>query len=102
MFTRAKAITAGVLVFALGGVLLIAQPFGQQGGSVLAAGTDGAGLEPATVTGTFEGLATSSDVETDLIDGYARNQSGWTGRLEMSDPRLTGGELGAQRSRYYF
>jgi hypothetical protein len=34
MFSPAKAITAGALVFALGGVLLISQPFNQQGGSV--------------------------------------------------------------------
>jgi len=54
MFSPAKAITAGALVFAIGGVLLIAQPFGQQS-SVPGAAIDGAGLEPASVTGTFTG-----------------------------------------------
>lgn len=33
MFSPTKAITAGALVFAIGGVMLIAQPFGQQGGN---------------------------------------------------------------------
>jgi len=40
MFSPVKAITAGAIVFALGGVLLIAQPFDQQGGSVPGAATD--------------------------------------------------------------
>ena len=31
MFSPAKAITAGALVFAIGGVMLMAQPFHQQG-----------------------------------------------------------------------
>ena len=34
MFSPVKAITAGALVFALGGVLFIAQPFDQQAGSI--------------------------------------------------------------------
>ena len=40
MFSPVKAITAGALVFALGGVMLIAQPFDQQGGSVPGAATE--------------------------------------------------------------
>ncbi len=43
MFSPANAITAGALVFAIGGVMLIAQPFDQQV-SVLGATTDEAGL----------------------------------------------------------
>ncbi len=34
MFSPVKAITVGTLVFAIGGAFLIAQPFGQQEGSV--------------------------------------------------------------------
>jgi hypothetical protein len=51
MFSPVKAITAGALVFALGGVLLIAQPFDQQGGIVPGAATDAEG-ESTAVTGT--------------------------------------------------
>ena len=40
MFSPVKAITAGALVFALGGMFLIAQPFGQQGATVPGAATD--------------------------------------------------------------
>ena len=51
MFSPVKAITAGALVFALGGVLLIAQPFDQQGGSVPGAATDADIVPPVEVTG---------------------------------------------------
>ena len=40
MLSPVKAITAGALVFAIGGVLLIAQPFDQRGASVPGAVTD--------------------------------------------------------------
>ena len=52
MLSPVKAITAGALVFALGGVMLIAQPFGQQG-SVPGAETDTEAEAPAWVTGTL-------------------------------------------------
>ena len=51
MFSPAKAITAGALVFAIGGVLLIAQPFDQQGGSVPGAATDTEVVPATWVTG---------------------------------------------------
>jgi len=53
MFSPAKAITAGALVFAIGGVLLIAQPFDQQGGSVPGAATDIERAAPVEFTGRF-------------------------------------------------
>ena len=55
MFSPAKAITAGALVFALGGVLLIAQPFDQPRVSVPGAETDAAvdGMGEAWITGTM-------------------------------------------------
>jgi len=95
MFSPAKAITAGALVFALGGVLLIAQPFDQQGGSVPGAATDGAGLEPAKVTGTISGwdedlFDASFESEGSIEDGFIRDQWEVRAQLEMSDSRLTG------------
>ena len=91
MFSPVKAITAGALVFALGGVLLIAQPFGQQGGGVPGAATDGAGLEPAKVTGTISGWD-DFEVESEgsIEDGFIRDQWEERAQLEMSDSRLTG------------
>jgi hypothetical protein len=50
MFSPVKAITAGALIFAIGGAFLIAQPFGQQGGSVPGAVTDTEAMRPALVT----------------------------------------------------
>jgi hypothetical protein len=74
MFSPAKAITAGALVFALGGVLLIAQPFDQQGSSVPGAATDAEAMRPALVTGT-------------MVHHYPSETDG---RVETSDARLTG------------
>ncbi len=51
MFSPVKTITAGALIFAVGGVFLIAQPFDQQGGVVPGAVTDTPG-ESTSVTGT--------------------------------------------------
>jgi hypothetical protein len=42
MFSPVKAITAGALVFAIGGALVIAQPFDQQSSAPPGAATDGA------------------------------------------------------------
>lgn len=74
MFSPINAITAGALVVAIGGAFLIAQPFGQQGGSVPGAATDAEALRPALITGTM----------------VHHNPSWETGRVEASDPRLTG------------
>ena len=52
MFSPAKAITAAALVFGIGSVMLIAQPFDQQGGSVPGAATDTGPVDPVWVTGT--------------------------------------------------
>lgn len=55
MFSPVKAALIGALVFALGGVLFIAQPFGQQGATVPAAATVVPASSPApstAVTGT--------------------------------------------------
>ena len=53
MFSPVKAITAGALVFAIGGVMLIAQPFDQQVGSVPGAATDDPALAPSFYSGTL-------------------------------------------------
>ena len=67
MFSPAKAITAGALVFALGGVLLIAQPFEQQGGRVPGAATDAERAEPVEFTGSW-GFG-GAEVRAATVDG---------------------------------
>jgi hypothetical protein len=79
MFSPAKAITAGALVFAIGGVLLIAQPFDQQGSSVPGAAIDTERAATEGVTGELRG----SDDDCDS-DDYCTQE--WS----MSDPRLEG------------
>jgi len=93
MFSPVKAITAGALVFALGGVLLIAQPFDQQGGSVPGAATDAEGMTPALVTGSLVSDLRTGDFNNrgqspDRITRY--ELTGEMARAEMSDPRLNG------------
>jgi len=93
MFSPVKAITAGALVFAIGGVLLIAQPFDQQS-SVPGAETDTEAVAPAWVTGTIALGASCSgptastpepDVQPEREHHRCSTQT-WT----TSDPRLTG------------
>ena len=77
MFSPVKAITAGALVFALGGVLLIAQPFDRQGGSVPGAET----TDPATA------------VEFTGTTGFGpKRGSYWVNTIvePFTDPRLAG------------
>jgi len=94
MFSPAKAITAGALVFAIGGAFLIAQPFDQQGGDVPGAATDDppGGEAAALVSGRF----VSSDNDFESSDTFPFEQTVRqrgrenTGRSEMSDERLSG------------
>ena len=65
MFSPAKAITTSALIVAIGGVMLIARPFDQQGPSVLGATIDPciAPVLPVTGTiifGTVKGLTRSN------------------------------------------
>ena len=68
MLSPVKAITAGAIVFAVGGVFLIAQPFGQQG-SVPGAEADFA--PPVEVTGTS--ASPSGCTETDYEGSFEDN-----------------------------
>jgi hypothetical protein len=91
MFSPAKAITVGALVFALGGVLLIAQPFEQQG-SVPGAATE----DPAMAPSFFSGAPGDDWVNTPpaterredgVIDGTGES---YTVSWEANDPRISG------------
>ncbi len=93
MLGPVKAITAGALVFALGGVLLIAQPFGQEssvpGAELKSAPATGQTDSDAWVTGTISctiaGDITFQEGETHDLDLYP-------GRCfaQLSDPRVSG------------
>jgi hypothetical protein len=89
MFSPVKAITAGALVFALGGVLLIAQPFDQQSA---VPGAETEAIAPTWVTGTV-GRAPSCSSDPDVMDGdvlRSRNIECSPQTWTSSDPRLTG------------
>ncbi len=90
MLSPAKAITAGAIVFAIGGVMLIAQPF-QQPSSV--PGAEALPVEPTWVTGNRYWAGSCTGPESREQDGDMTRERGsvcdWT-RWDMSDPRLTG------------
>jgi hypothetical protein len=92
MFSPAKAITAGALVFALGGVMLIAQPFDRQGSTVPGAATD----DPAMAPSFFSGAPGDDWVHTSpvterredgVVDGTGES---YTVSWEANDPRISG------------
>ena len=87
MLSPVKAITAGALVFAIGGVLLIAQPFDQRG-SVPGA-EQGAELAPPVVVTITESDGTD---EPEVCTGDAPAICTWGGSDQWSatDPRLSG------------
>jgi hypothetical protein len=100
MFSPTKAITAGALVAAIGGVLLIAQPFDQQLTSVPGAETEPAPQPAAEFTGHITcgppiGAAGTGSSETlDVGDEgmvITRYRDGtWRQTIEVDDPRLEG------------
>ena len=88
MLSPVKAITAGAIVAALGGVLLIAQPFERQGN---APGALTGGKAPTWVTGSMQHVDGSCSETGSSNDGAISRHSyecsfTWT----SSDPRLTG------------
>ena len=93
MFSPAKAITAGALVFAIGGVLLIAQPFDQQGSTVPGAETDAEPAEMVEFTARFPwGGQIAGGSSERRPDGIVET-IGWASRvrtIEASDSRFEG------------
>ena len=89
MFSPVKAITAGALVFAIGGVLFIAQPFEQQGGSVPGAATDTEG-ESTAVTGTSDCHLRKGGISQISTPPYSLTGHVLTCIETASDPRVTG------------
>ena len=94
MFSATKAITAGALVFAIGGVLLIAQPFEQQGASVPGAATDDASMAIArfTVVEADDGLVDAWGVGPVSVtdEGLLLEEHVQFGFIATTDPRISG------------
>jgi hypothetical protein len=88
MFSPVKAITAGALVFALGGLFLIAQPFDQQGS---VPGVE-QGAEPAPPVGVTITTSEGTEVGGEECTGDTRTACTRTSteQYSASDPRLSG------------
>jgi hypothetical protein len=92
MFSPAKAITAGALVFAIGSALLIGQPFGQPGDTVPGAVTDDRIATPVEFTGRMNlGSYKQSEI-VEVGNGVSTNHGGVRAPAvrEMSEPRFDG------------
>ena len=92
MFSPVKAITAGALVFAIGGAFLIAQPFGQQG-SVPGAETDAGVAEPVPFSVSFIWTDENVREAEDVTEGGLTRSIGSCHAMEIvdpSDPRIAG------------
>jgi hypothetical protein len=90
MFSPAKAVTVGALVFALGGALFVAQPFDQQGGGV--PGAEAEAVAPTWVTGDIRFAPGCSGPDSSEMDGdvlRVRNIECSPQTWTSSDPRLT-------------
>jgi hypothetical protein len=92
MLSPAKAIIAGALVFGIGGVMLIAQPFEQHGSNVPGAASG----DPAMAPSFFSGSPGEDWVHTEpvierredgVIDGTGE---GYTVSWNANDPRTSG------------
>ncbi len=92
MFSPVKAFTAAAVIVGIGSAFLIAQPLGQQGGSVPGAATDTATVAPVWVTGTESIGSACEDPTSSTDDGVVARTRGWhcDPTWETSDPRLTG------------
>ena len=104
MFSPVKAITAGAFVFAVGGVLLIAQPFDQQGGSVPGAGTDAEVTAPVEFTAKWAFGGAARPDTSDVGDGVLMTRGGaWRPGVitKASDSRLEGRLSIAANSNQY-
>ena len=89
MFSPFKAIITGAVVFAVGGVFLIAQPFDQQRGVAPGAVTDTPG-ESTPVTGTSGCWLKTSGIFQLTSAPYSLTDQVLTCSEVASDPRVTG------------
>lgn len=92
MLSPAMAITAGAVVFALGGAMLIAQPFDRQESNVPGAATDIPAMAPSFFSGTFDmgGPGTEPESERREDGVVERTGESFTVSWDANDPRITG------------
>jgi hypothetical protein len=92
MLSPVNAIIAGALVFGIGGVMLVAQPFDEQGITAPSAEGDAVSMDPAWVTGTIlhapSCIQPKRTVDGDVVHevGYRCESQLW----EADDARLNG------------
>ena len=92
MLSPVKVITAGAIIFAIGGVMVIAQPFEQQG-SVPGAATDDLAMAPSFFSGTLgdEWIVNAEPVTMRRVDGVVDGTGeSYTFPWQANDPRIAG------------
>jgi len=103
MFSPVKAITAGALVFAIGGAFLIAQPFDQQGGGVPGAETNAEPLEPVEFTATFSPSVKIREGTFEAVPGVSKQRGRAFAPVisGISDARLDGAMTYSENTDQY-
>lgn len=92
MLSPVQAITAGAMALAIGGVLLVAQPFEREGGGSPGAVTEA--VAPTWVTGAIQPVDGScSSGDSSSTGGVSRWHYECATTWTSSDPRLTGDVL---------
>ena len=105
MLSPVQAITAGALVFAIGGVLLIAQPFEREPATGPEAAAQAVAMLPAMVTGTinhhYEAGESTGRVETNdhRLNGDVTSEGGYENFPDVMLPEQV--DLDAGRARHY-
>lgn len=104
MFSPVKAIAAGALAFAIGGVLLVAQPFDQRTTGVPGAATDEERAAPVEFTAKWAfGPSIRSGTSEAFANGVHERGGAWRPRVLVAgtDPRWEGTISVAQNSDDY-
>ena len=102
MLSPAKAITAGALIFAVGGAFLISQPLQQPAAS--APGAEAAEItEPVEFTAVFTPSSSVRSGTYEVVDDVVQQRgNAWSPRMSgMSDPRLDGTLIYSEDSDRY-
>jgi hypothetical protein len=93
MFSPAKAIIGGALVFVIGGAFLVGQPADPQTGGEPDAATSSGLSEPTPFTAHLVWMGSSDIGNTTytVLDGHTERRGAvWAPRFTASDPRLEG------------
>jgi len=90
MFSATKFVVAGAIVALFGGVLLVSQPFDQQGAGVPGAAQTDETMAPVFVTGSTKAETGLFRTVFETDEGLMQPEGAGAGLIHATDPRLEG------------